>query len=399
MKSSESAQSMPQTSFSFHGKAGKYFIICLVNVLLVFITLGIYLPWAMVKCRRYIYSNMELNGARFSYRATGGAFFKSWLLIMILYIVVTVACGIISPSLTGLSAIIFIALMPLMVVKSLRYQADVSSLNNVRFGFSCSLGKAYWTMLILPLLLVLGSAIIITLMIYLMGDDSELTGLIVRLAVMILLSLVIVGLVIGVLYWQIMNLTGNSARFGIHRFNINVPLKCCIKTGILSMLILVPFVIVIAKLLSPLAIDVSMESMSGRLDEQVKEALFIKYSLQIFVSYLLYIAALVLMGSFAVASIRNLFFNGLYLEKALTFRSTVTFTGLLMQVLVMVLAIGCTCWLAYPWAKIRLVRYLASNTHVIGYLDNVEFRDTDEPNDSGFLAAVSRGIMPVVPLI
>ncbi|EIQ03224.1 inner membrane yjgN domain protein [Shigella flexneri CCH060] len=38
----------------------------MVNVLLTIITLGIYLPWALMKCKRYLYANMEVNGQRFS---------------------------------------------------------------------------------------------------------------------------------------------------------------------------------------------------------------------------------------------------------------------------------------------------------------------------------------------
>lgn len=30
-----------------------------VNVLLTIITLGIYLPWALMKCKRYLYANMS----------------------------------------------------------------------------------------------------------------------------------------------------------------------------------------------------------------------------------------------------------------------------------------------------------------------------------------------------
>ncbi|EGN4817021.1 DUF898 family protein, partial [Salmonella enterica] len=71
----------------FTGKGGKYFVICLVNFLLTCITLGIYAPWAMVKCRRYIYTNMTLNNQPFAYKATGGALFISVLLVFIIYIV------------------------------------------------------------------------------------------------------------------------------------------------------------------------------------------------------------------------------------------------------------------------------------------------------------------------
>lgn len=57
--------------------------ISLVNVLLSVITLEIYAPWVMVLSWRWLYKNMELNGARFGYHAKGGALFLSWLLISI----------------------------------------------------------------------------------------------------------------------------------------------------------------------------------------------------------------------------------------------------------------------------------------------------------------------------
>lgn len=68
-------------SFVFTGKGGEYFLICLVNFLLTIITLGIYGPWALIKCRRYIYQHVTLKGQPFSYKGTGGAIFVSMLLI------------------------------------------------------------------------------------------------------------------------------------------------------------------------------------------------------------------------------------------------------------------------------------------------------------------------------
>lgn len=41
---------VPSHSFVFHGTGERYFLICVVNVLLTIITLGIYLPWALMKC-------------------------------------------------------------------------------------------------------------------------------------------------------------------------------------------------------------------------------------------------------------------------------------------------------------------------------------------------------------
>ncbi|MCW7198173.1 DUF898 family protein [Escherichia coli] len=66
----------------FHGTGERYFLICVVNVLLTIITLGIYLPWALMKCKRYLYANMEVNGQRFSYGITGGNVFVSCLVFV-----------------------------------------------------------------------------------------------------------------------------------------------------------------------------------------------------------------------------------------------------------------------------------------------------------------------------
>lgn len=60
--------------FVFRDDGDKYFLICLVNVLLCLINLGIYTPWALMKCRRYIYANMEVNGQVFIYGMTGAMY-------------------------------------------------------------------------------------------------------------------------------------------------------------------------------------------------------------------------------------------------------------------------------------------------------------------------------------
>ena len=76
---------VPSHSFVFYGTGERYFLICVVNVLLTIITLGIYLPWALMKCKRYLYANMEVNGQRFSYGITGGNVFVSCLVFVFFY--------------------------------------------------------------------------------------------------------------------------------------------------------------------------------------------------------------------------------------------------------------------------------------------------------------------------
>ena len=53
----------------FKGRAGEYFGIWIVNVLLSILTLGIYSAWAKVRRVRYFYGNMYLDGHNFEYHA------------------------------------------------------------------------------------------------------------------------------------------------------------------------------------------------------------------------------------------------------------------------------------------------------------------------------------------
>ena len=120
MVNNENSTTSGQYRFVFHGKGWPFFKICLVNLILSIITLGIYLPWAFVRSRRYIYEHTELNGVRFGYNATGGVFFVSWLLIGVFMFLGTLVCAVISPALTILPMLVLMVLMPIMAVKGLR---------------------------------------------------------------------------------------------------------------------------------------------------------------------------------------------------------------------------------------------------------------------------------------
>ncbi|QPB31762.1 DUF898 family protein [Citrobacter amalonaticus] len=145
----------PSHAFEFRGDGGSYFLICLVNSLLVLVTLGIYLPWALMKCRRYIYSNMTLNGQPFSWKVTGGDVFLSWFMLLVIYIA---GMTLISMEYFVIGAALLAALIlaiPVLVMKNLQYQAVKTSLNSIRFGFRFSALKAFWNILCLPVLLLM----------------------------------------------------------------------------------------------------------------------------------------------------------------------------------------------------------------------------------------------------
>src|SRR5689334_20764774 len=56
----------------FRGSAGSLFGIQLVNMLLTLCTLGVYMFWAKVRVRRYLWGQTEFEGDRFAYHGTAG---------------------------------------------------------------------------------------------------------------------------------------------------------------------------------------------------------------------------------------------------------------------------------------------------------------------------------------
>ncbi|ENE5251355.1 DUF898 domain-containing protein [Salmonella enterica subsp. enterica serovar Chester] len=379
----------------FTGKGGKYFVICLVNFLLTCITLGIYAPWAMVKCRRYIYTNMTLNNQPFAYKATGGALFISVLLVFIIYIV---SLSLIEHGHPGLGFTLFgllIAIIPFMAVKGLQYQAMMTSLNGVHFGFQCSMRRAWWYMFALPVLLMVALYIvlyIISLVTIAVG------GLVFNIVFLGLLAIIGIGVINGITYSKWMTLFGNGANFGIHRFSIQVNVKTCIRGCVLAMLTLFPFAVVIGYLIAPVFTDMILLSMMG--NSQAGGALILQYYGQIMACYFLYFLAIMVVSSYLYAALRNLFLNNLSLaNNSIRFHSSVTSHGMLWRLLVVVMISGVTLGLAYPWLKIWLVSWLAQNTQVQGDLDSLELTNDETPLENSLLMWISRGIMPYFPFI
>ena len=78
-----------RATLTFGGRAGEYFGIWIVNILLSILTLGIYSAWAKVRNRRYFYGHTELVGHAFDYLASPIAILKGRLIaffILVLYI-------------------------------------------------------------------------------------------------------------------------------------------------------------------------------------------------------------------------------------------------------------------------------------------------------------------------
>ena len=132
----------PQTPLKFHGSAGEYFRIWMVNVLLTIVTLGFYSPWAKVRRKRYLYGNLDVAGHRFDYLADPVKILKGRL-IALAFLFVYYLASLLAPALSVFLLAALIMTIPYIVVTSAAFQMRNTSYRNVRFRFEQNFGQAY----------------------------------------------------------------------------------------------------------------------------------------------------------------------------------------------------------------------------------------------------------------
>lgn len=386
----------PSHAFEFRGDGGSYFLICLVNTLLVLVTLGIYLPWALMKCRRYIYSNMTLNGQPFAWKVTGGDVCLSWFMLLAIYIggMVLISMDYAFPG--AILICLLILAVPVLFVKNLQYQALMTTLNNVRFGFRYSLLKAYWTVFFLPMLMVLAWAVVFAILLQVCPTGS-FQEIVFSAIVLGLFGILGIGTISGVTYSRLMTLVGQGGSYGIHRFTVQVNVWHCIKSAMLALAALAPFLIVVGLIVFELIKSASELDVTGMSESEIEALILIEYQRQYWLCQIIYYLGLAVSISYMIVAFRNHFLNNLQLaDGQIRFRSTLTFHGMVYRMGGLYVLSAITAGLAYPLLRMWLIAWLAKNTYVVGDLDALELTDSDERVDGGLVSRLSRGIMPTL---
>ena len=80
-------KSLNPIDLEFHGKAGEYFRIWIVNILLTILTLGIYSAWAKVRNKQYFYASTTLDGSPFEYTANPITILKGRLVVVAVLVI------------------------------------------------------------------------------------------------------------------------------------------------------------------------------------------------------------------------------------------------------------------------------------------------------------------------
>lgn len=143
------ASSLP---FRFTGNGSEYFRIWIVNLLLTVLSFGIYSAWAKVRRLKYFYGSTEVAGGRFDYHGDPLVILKGRLIALGLFLVYSASTNVVS--IWSAVALVFLAVvLPWLLRNSFRFRMRNSSYRGLRFGFHGTVGEAYVTFLLYPLMM------------------------------------------------------------------------------------------------------------------------------------------------------------------------------------------------------------------------------------------------------
>lgn len=350
----------------FHGKSGEYFAIWLVNALLTIITLGIYSAWATVRRRRYFYGNTEIAGDRFDYHARPIDILKGRIIVLAGLVVFFILSAAL-PGIAWLFILAFFALIPWIIIRSWRYNAIMSSFRGVRFNYECRIGRAYWTMYLCPILLMLALYLVVVIVGIGAANAGSIPATLVAGLIAFLLFIAGLAVVQGIVAALNADLYINNMFFGDLAFKANLSKKAFIKMVLTSFAIMVPFLIISGLLMSSLFTSMFSAILFGGLnDPEMMNAMIVGNIVNLLLTFVFLIIGGAISAAWLIVAQRNYLFAQTRLGEHIQLKSnmqTFAFIGLtLTNTLIVIFTLG----LGAPVAEIRLARYLARSTALEG---------------------------------
>ncbi|EOK2556668.1 DUF898 family protein [Escherichia coli] len=278
------------------------------------------------------------------------------------------------------------------------YSAQLFSLNGVRFSFNCSLKGFWWVTFFLPILMAIGMGTVFFISTKMLHANSS-SSVIISVVLMAIVGIVSIGIFNGTLYSLVMSFLWSNTSFGIHRFKVKLDTTYCIKYAILAFLALLPFLAVAGYIIFDQILNAYDSSVYANDDiENLQQ--FMEMQRKMIIAQLIYYFGIAVSTSYLTVSLRNHFMSNLSLNDGrIRFRSTLTYHGMLYRMCALVVISGITGGLAYPLLKIWMIDWQAKNTYLLGDLDDLPLINKEEQPDKGFLASISRGIMPSLPFL
>jgi uncharacterized membrane protein YjgN (DUF898 family) len=308
----------------FRGNAREYFGIWIVNVLLTIITLGIYSAWAKVRRMRYFRGNTYLDGHSFDYHARGLQIFLGRFILFIVISIINVITTV-YPLLGIATPFVFLAILPWFIVRSLRFNARITSYRNIRFDFTGTPWGAFRSV-------ILGS----------------------------LVSVFTLGILAPLASRWVNRYVFNHLRYGDRGFQTDPKLGDIYRGWVIPALMVVVGILIAAIYIAPFVFE--MISVSDRFNEEERIGLTVLavYGVLIPLLFIFWVAGFV----YRVA-VRNIVMNSTMFDNAHPLYSDLSrgrfFWIFVSNFVITLLTLG----LMRPWAAVREARYMAEHSGII----------------------------------
>lgn len=130
----------------FTASGSEYFRIWIVNLLLIVVTLGLYLPWAKVRKLQYFHANTWVDGDALGFHGEPAKMLRGTLIAAAFLIVYSVGSHF-SGWAALLAALAFVGLWPALFRTSMRFRLANTSWRGLRFRFTGDTAGAYGALL------------------------------------------------------------------------------------------------------------------------------------------------------------------------------------------------------------------------------------------------------------
>lgn len=327
---SEYSSQTPQ-KFEFRGSAGEWFGIWIVNLVLTILTLGIYSAWAKVRTKKYFYQNTYVAGRNFDYHATGMQILIGRLIVLAALIVFQIASAVFPPA-ALVMLVALIVIFPWLLVRSLRFNAQMSSWSNVRFRFFGGYLGALMTYILYPIL----CAITLYLTFPFLDRARKRYSM-------------------------------NNHSLGSHVFAFDAGIGGFYRAFFVAMIWVVGVTLVIGAATFP-GID-ALQGLSALAEEtdnpeEAAEAL-LSLAPMILGLYAWVFIALIPAGTIYTSMVRNVSISNLELDGGHGFHSNVSPGRLIWITLSNAFIAAISFGLMLPWTQVRVTRYLANHTTLL----------------------------------
>lgn len=342
-------------AIKFHATGSEYFRIWIVNLVLSIFTLGIYSAWATVRSRRYLYGNVEVAESRFDFHGKPLSILIGRIIAVIL-LLAWVQGDYLHYSVPLIALGVIIVFFPWFLTRAISFKLRNTSLRNLRFNFLGSTAKAYsafWVYLVLAAALI---AIIgyVFYSVTLGVDPDAVSEMDFASAMMVLGAMGLFVLSLAFLFpafvCDLRRFTADYSSYGNHQFSVRLSKGHFIGIFWAALLILIITSLVVGALtFKPL-----MNLVAGVEDESSRKTLVL-LAMGMSFYFIFYICFLVAQA-FWQAKTFNLVFESLELANV-KFRSglkALPLAGILLSNTILIIL---TLGFAFPWAKVRLMRY------------------------------------------